>query len=98
MENTKRLNGIDVMKLFMAFIVIFIHTSLAKIINGEVAYSCLVIFQKAAVPFFFICNGYFAGVSKRNNYKAYAFRFAKMYVIWRIIYVPLALIVGGTPS
>ena len=95
MENTKRLNGIDVMKLFMAFIVIFIHTSLASMINGKCVHSCLIIIQKAAVPFFFICNGYFAGVSKRKNYKTYAFRFAKMYVIWSIMYLPLDLIGGG---
>lgn len=95
MENTKRIYGVDLLKFFMDFAVISIHTSLASMINGEIAYSCLIIIQKAAVPFFFICNGYFAGVSKRNNYKAYAFRFAKMYVIWSIIYLPLDLIGGG---
>ena len=77
MENTKRLYGIDVMKLFMAFTVISIHTSLASMINEKIAYSCLIIIQKAAVPFFLICNGYFAGVSKKKDYKTYAFRFAK---------------------
>ena len=95
MENVKRLNSIDAMKFFMAFAVISIHTSLVSEIDGEFTYFCLMIVQKAAVPFFFICNGYFAGVSKRKKHKDYAFSFAKMYVVWSIIYLPLDLIKGG---
>ena len=90
----KRYNAIDVMKMIMAFNVVGIHVGTYFDLN----YSSNVNFVlDMAVPFFFICSGFFIQnkVSKSNDLfcvlKRSFVRYLKLYLLWHIIYFPVAL-------
>jgi surface polysaccharide O-acyltransferase-like enzyme len=99
--NAKRYNSIDLWKLIMAFCVVALHTikleqSKLTIIN-ELNDS----FVNMAVPFFFIASGFLLAkklqlpLHKEENIdiiKNYLIRIVKLYLIWNIIYLPLAII------
>ena len=87
-------NAIDITKLFMAFLVIGIHVGA----TFEKVYPQFLNFiLGTAVPFFFICSGFFmqSKLSKTGNnlhvLKTSAKRFLKLYILWHIVYFPIAL-------
>lgn len=82
------------MKMIMAFNVVGIHVGTYFDLN----YSSNVNFVlDMAVPFFFICSGFFIQnkVSKSNDLfcvlKRSFVRYLKLYLLWHIIYFPVAL-------
>lgn len=82
------------MKMIMAFNVVGIHVGTAY----GVDYSTIVNFiLDMAVPFFFVCSGFFIQnkISKSNNVYCVLYssciRYIKLYVIWQIIYFPVSL-------
>ena len=82
----KNKSGIDIVKLFMALVVVMIHTA------GK-DYDVL----KVAVPYFFIASGFFffkkwGGEEDglKSNYKWFM-RISLMYIIWTIIYLPFTI-------
>ena len=94
MQSLLRYNVIDVVKLFMAFLVIGIHVGTLF----ETEFPQLVDFiLESAVPFFFICSGFFIQnkiVKKGNTNKVLkecCIKYLKLYILWQIVYFPLAL-------
>lgn len=94
MQILARYNAIDVVKLFMAFLVIGIHVGTLF----ETEYPQFVEFVlESAVPFFFICSGYFIQnkiIKKGKNIyvlKESCKKYLKLYILWQIVYFPLAL-------
>jgi hypothetical protein len=94
MQSLSRYNVIDVMKLFMAFLVIGIHVGT---LFGTDYPQVIEFVLGSAVPFFFICSGFFIQnkiINKGNNFhvlKDSCKRFLKLYILWQIVYFPLAL-------
>lgn len=92
--------GIDMVKLICALIVVSIHTTLFLDINDKLYYIYGNYITRFAVPFFFICSGYFFAPlilhqtdvrEIRNNTKKYFFRLLRPFVLWGICYFILAV-------
>ena len=94
MQSLNKYNVIDVVKLFMAFLVIGIHVGT---LFGTDYPQIIEFILESAVPFFFICSGFFIQnkiIKKRNNFpilKDSCKRYLKLYILWQIVYFPLAL-------
>lgn len=99
----KKFNSIDLVKFIMAFAVIAIHTQPIIEKNNSI-YSIII---RMAVPFFFLATGFLLAIKiedDKNNsieiIKKYLIKTVKMYILWSIIYLPLAIygyVLNGTP-
>lgn len=94
-------NGIDLVKFVMAIMVIVIHTVPYMCVKNEMAVTAIQSFIFCAVPFYFIAAGFLLGnklwkaeekVEKLSILKAYLWKILKMYLIWNVVYLPLAII------
>lgn len=94
MEQPVIYHYIDVMKMFMAFLVIGIHVGAITNTTYPTTISYLL---STAVPFFFICSGFFLQnkILKTNEsnktIKRYIIKILKLYIIWHLIYLPIDL-------
>lgn len=83
-------SGIDITKFIMAILVLMLHTNpfldISKTMEW-VSRSCLTVI---AVPFFFICNGYFAFESDKTTNRSVK-KLLLLYIIWSIVYCPFSL-------
>ncbi len=89
----KNFNGIDIVKLIMAIVVISIHTHpfeecsnvyVLKIYNGLIIHM--------AVPFFLCTSGFLCFFNnKENKLKNYIKKTYKHYILWNCIYFPITL-------
>lgn len=96
MKETICVSCVDWIKLFFAYCVIALHTSfLSEIGNGIVFEGLSVYIFKFAVPFFFVCSGFFLGkklyaVTQRSDrqiiLRKYFKRLAVPYLFWGILY------------
>lgn len=93
-------NAIDLVKLFMAFCVVAIHTDPLHAYRGTWVFTVYDSITRCAVPFFFLASGFLFGhkmqtplASKRNLPLLCSFliKFIKFYLIWNVVYLPLAL-------
>ena len=78
---------IDLFKLFFSLCVVAIHTQLLGGVKYGYLLKCNI--YRIAVPFFFICSGYYLSIKMINdNYdpKLYVKKFAKLYLFWCILY------------
>lgn len=94
MSDTKVLKGIDVLKLFCAFLIVLLHTyNRDGGILGNWFYNE---FTPIAVPFFFIVSGFFFSKGmirmewSKDYLKRYMSRIIKMYVAWTLITLPVS--------
>ena len=99
-STTRKYNSIDLCKLIMAVCVVAIHTDpLNKCTNSFVLsiYNCML---RMAVPFFFLSSGFllanklsypFSDDFSITKIKNYLQKIVKLYLIWNIVYLPLAL-------
>ncbi|MGN0505296.1 MAG: acyltransferase family protein [Lachnospiraceae bacterium] len=96
----KRMNSIDLVKLVMAFWVVAIHTIPLKGRVTEFAYSVHSSYMGLAVPFFFLSAGFLLANKLRYPFsdeysikqiQRYLKRMVRLYLIWNVIYFPLAL-------
>lgn len=91
--------GLDIAKLFMAIVVVAIHTQPLIDCSNMILVNISELFFKSAVPFFFLCSGFFLGkkicgknkIEKLAQTKKYMKRIANMYVVWTVVYLPLAI-------
>lgn len=109
MNRKSNYHSIDLLKLIMAFIVIAIHTQPLYNVGNENIIKIYTIFTQYAVPFFFLSSGFLIGIkleqpldSEKNivNIKKQLKKIVKLYVIWTLVYSPLAIyeyISNGTP-
>lgn len=98
----KSYNSIDVFKFVFSFAVVAIHTNPLVNCNIEFAVRFVNSVTSLAVPFFFLASGFFLGnklsfeeAAVEDDSKAikkYIARITKMYLLWMLIYTPLAII------
>lgn len=100
MDQSKNYNGIDVMKLFMAILIVFIHLSPFSDFNKELNFFSSIAITRIAVPFFFMASGFFLKIKidGAGNWleiqkivKAYVKKLLLLYIIWSIIYLPCSI-------
>ncbi len=99
--NRKQYNSIDLFKLIFSFAVIAIHTEPFHNCTIEWIVRINKVVTGLAVPFFFISAGFLLGNKLSLDYekvekdvlilKKYLKRILKMYLIWMLIYMPLAI-------
>ena len=84
--------AIDNAKLIFSILVVALHCGPLSVINSEISYYFTQCVTRIAVPFFFICNGFFAfSYPPTKNGTAIlrqCVKLIRMYVIWTIIYIP----------
>lgn len=94
MVQQTRYNSLDIMKMFMAFLVVGIHVG--SITDTEYP-ELLKLLLSTAVPFFFLCSGFFLQnkvfktQDENNTIIKYLQKTLKLYVIWHLIYLPVDL-------
>ncbi len=97
----RRYSGIDLGKFIMAIIVVAMHTLPLKDCSIDWLNKLYGGLDDMAVPFFFIAAGFLLASKMEWPYtnensleilKSYIIRMIKLYVLWNIIYFPLALI------
>lgn len=95
--STADFRGIDVGKWVMALCVILIHSKAQA--GVELAYPIEWLIRQA-VPFFFICSGYFlerkifyGGNDVVTICKTYCYRIFRLYAVWTILAIPMAVYV-----
>lgn len=96
--NTGSFAGLDLVKFVMAIVVIAIHTHpFEDMVNEPLYYSIL---RRCAVPFFFLCTGFFIGKKLNSDSRIfqqkkiigkYIKSYIRMYVLWNLIYLPLTI-------
>ncbi len=82
---------LDVIRLVMAVLVLYIHVPAFADSFEEVNYLLKYGIARLAVPFFFICNGYFSFSQNIANIKLQARKMLQLYCIWTLIYSPIIL-------
>lgn len=97
----KNFNSLDIGKFCMAFFVIAIHTHPFEFLNLPVFVMGLYdLICSCAVPFFFLTTGYLLARKLRKNsdfniksniVKKSLKKTFRLYIIWSIVYIPLAL-------
>lgn len=84
--------NIDIAKFIMAIIVVSIHTDpFIQFSNFYYFYHSII---GLPVPFFFLATGFFIGIKMKDtggDYTKSLVKYIKLYLIWTIIYLPLAI-------
>ncbi|WP_207638189.1 acyltransferase family protein [Butyrivibrio sp. AC2005] len=97
----KNYYAIDLFKFIFAFCVVAIHTGPLDGCMLSVVSTFYDIFVAIAVPFFFISSGFFLAQKMQYPFqieaneiilKKYIKKNVKLYLIWSVIYFPLALV------
>lgn len=92
MDKRKTYCSIDIMKFMGAVLVVAIHTTPLKEYNQYLSFGITQIIARIAVPFFFVCAGYFftMKLSSCDNSKVilknYLKRLLVLYLCWSAIY------------
>lgn len=96
----KNYNSIDLCKIFMAVCVIAMHTKPLHNSSNNIILSIYDSAVNCAVPFFFLASGYLLSIKLKKPFASeknikiiykYLLKIVKMYVVWTIIYSPMAL-------
>ena len=92
--------SLDLCKFIMAFAVIAIHTDPLADCSNTAMSRIGYLFLSMAVPFFFLTSGYllakkmqypFSGLENLSKIRRYMTKILKMYLIWTLLYLPMAL-------
>lgn len=96
----RKFNSLDICKLLMAFCVVAIHTRPLEHCTIAIVNAIYDSFVKMAVPFFFLSSGFllaqkfepsFTSSNNIATVKKYLIKIVKMYVIWTVVYLPMAI-------
>lgn len=88
------LYAVDVFKFICSILVVIIHVSPFKNSPWQIGFIFENVIARLAVPFFFVCNGYF--VFRKIDYNNIDFnkikytilKMIRLYFLWSIIYIP----------
>lgn len=86
--------AVDYCRVVMAFLVLAIHRAPLDSISLAASHFLSEYIARIAVPFFFLCNGFFIFRALRNSAKALkrALRkFARLYLFWTCVYLPFEI-------
>ena len=98
--SNKNFNSLDICKLLMALCVVAMHTEPLVHCAVPIINDIYDSFVRMAVPFFFLSSGFlfaqkfetpFSSPKNIAIVKKYLLKFIKMYVVWTVIYLPIAL-------
>ena len=90
-----RYNCLDIGRLVMAFLVIGIHVGA---ITNTTYSPLLIAIQSMAVPFFFVCSGFFLQhktirtEQERHTLTAYLLKILKLFILWHLAWLPIDII------
>lgn len=91
----KHYYGLDLGKIIAAILVISIHTVPFAAYEGTYIYKVWSILSSMAVPFFFICTGFFIGERLKNDGIELLIKksisFCKIYLLLTLCYLPLTI-------
>ncbi len=91
----KYYESLDVGKFIAALMVISIHTDPVGMFKGTMIFDAWKVITDLAVPFFFLCTGFFVGQSIEKTGISIIWKravsFAKIYTIWTAFYLPLTV-------
>lgn len=96
----KQYSAIDILKLFFSICVVGIHTLIMQNENSNLEWGILHGVFRLAVPFFFVCSGFFLGIKLYKSttigdglkeIKKYIKRLAIPFVCWMIIELPIQI-------
>lgn len=99
--SAQRFNSFDLCKFIMAFAVVAIHTEPMHGCTNEAILRIYEMVVGLAVPFFFLTSGYllsckmsypFTGEADVRRVWKSAWRILRLYLVWMLIYAPLAII------
>ncbi len=98
-ENKTSNNCIDLIKFFMAIFVISIHTLPLVNCTNSVLLTINELLVRMAVPFFFLSSGYLLSAKFHDSQTdatvsiltKYLLKITRMYLIWSVVYLPLAI-------
>lgn len=84
---------IDIAKFIAALLVVAIHIPPLKNVTETGSLLLQQVICRLAVPFFFLCSGFFLGKKVEDKTKTlrYAKRIGMMYLLWSILYLPMIL-------
>ncbi len=86
---------IDLIKYICAVLVVAVHVNPLKDISQAANFVVINIFGRLAVPFFFVCAGFFISQNLNKNrayLKQYLIPLIKTYLIWSLIYLPFGIV------
>ena len=83
----------DYAKFFAAILVVAIHIPPLQDVNETASLVLQQVICRLAVPFFFLCSGFFLGkkLERKADTMRYAKRIATMYLLWSALYLPAIL-------
>lgn len=81
--------SLDYFRIFLAFLIILIHTEFLIKTNPDIGYLLVNGVFRLAQPIFLIISGYyFYSIKNFVDFKSWIIRLSALYVIWMIIYSP----------
>ena len=89
LSEKKEYRALDFLKFVAAFLVVAIHIPPFEEIAPVFSHEFQQVICRMAVPFFFVCTGYFIGekITDKDRVKKYLFHIIKMYVWWSLLYL-----------
>lgn len=96
----KQYNAIDLLKLFFSICVVGIHTGIMQNESSNIEWGILHAIFRLAVPFFFVCSGFFLGLKlyRANSreegliqIKKYVKRLIIPFIFWMVIGLPIQI-------
>lgn len=84
-------NSIDIAKFVFSILIVALHCSPFTDVNEEFGYYFTQCITRLAVPFFFVCNGFFAftpDVYNKKTISVQCIKLIRLYIVWTIIYIP----------
>ena len=89
LSEKKEYRALDFSKFVAAFLVAAIHIPPFEEIAPVFSHEFQQVICRMAVPFFFVCTGYFIGekITDKDRVKKYLFHIIKMYVWWSLLYL-----------
>lgn len=86
--------AMDIAKFFLSICVVAIHTHPFEGSSDQILLNIYSSIVSLAVPFFFLCSGFFMYSSEKNfkkNISKVLNKHIKLYLIWTIIYLPITI-------
>lgn len=82
--------AVDMCKFICALLVVAIHLPPFADLNAAVSYGLQQIICRLAVPFFFLCSGFFLDgkMESKEQVMEYVKHIGKLYIFWSLLYFP----------
>ena len=89
LSEKKEYRALDFSKFVAAFLVAAIHIPPFEEAAPVFSHEFQQVICRMAVPFFFVCTGYFIGekITDKGKVRKYLFHIIKMYVWWSLLYL-----------